>query len=92
MTATLRTAPEAAPGTPESKTAPAATRAAIGLVRLYQKSRGTRPSPCRYVPSCSEYAVESLERHGAARGSWLAIRRLCRCRPFAGYGSDPVPD
>ncbi|MGO9341421.1 MAG: membrane protein insertion efficiency factor YidD [Acidimicrobiales bacterium] len=69
-----------------------ARRGAIAVVRLYQQSRGTRLSPCRYVPSCSEYAVEALERHGLIRGSWLAIRRLGRCRPFAGYGSDPVPD
>ncbi len=72
--------------------APVARRAAIALVRAYQQSRGTRLSPCRYVPSCSEYAVASLERHGLLRGSWLAIRRLGRCQPFAGYGSDPVPD
>ncbi len=69
-----------------------ARRGAIAAVQLYQRSRGTRLSPCRYVPSCSEYAVEALERHGLVRGSWLAIRRLGRCRPFAGYGSDPVPD
>ena len=92
MTGTLLTTPEVAPGLPERENMPRATKAAVTLVRLYQQSRGTRPSPCRYVPSCSEYAVESLERHGVAKGSWLAIRRLCRCRPFAGYGSDPVPD
>jgi putative membrane protein insertion efficiency factor len=85
--------PDVTPTVPASPaTAPVARRAAVALVRLYQASRGTRPSPCRYVPSCSEYAAESLERHGLFRGSWLAVRRLGRCRPLAGYGSDPVPD
>jgi putative membrane protein insertion efficiency factor len=64
----------------------------MGLVKIYQAARGTRPSPCRYVPSCSEYAVESFERHGLVRGGLLAARRLGRCRPFGGYGADPVPD
>ena len=91
MTDSLRVVTPVIPASPKSTT-PFARGAAISLVRLYQHSRGTRLSPCRYVPSCSDYAVESLERHGLARGSWLAIRRLSRCRPFAGYGSDPVPD
>jgi len=67
-------------------------RAAISLVRGYQQLRGNRLSPCRFVPSCSEYAVESLEHHGLRHGMWLAVRRLCRCRPLGGYGADPVPD
>jgi hypothetical protein len=69
-----------------------ASRAAIRLVKLYQAARGTRPSPCRYLPSCSEYAVESFERHGLLKGGTLAARRIGRCRPFGGYGADPVPD
>ena len=69
-----------------------ASRAAIAVVRLYQAARGTRPSPCRFVPSCSEYAVESFERHGLLRGGLLALRRIGRCRPFGGRGADPVPD
>ncbi|HTZ09613.1 MAG TPA: membrane protein insertion efficiency factor YidD, partial [Acidimicrobiales bacterium] len=51
-----------------------------------------RPSPCRYLPTCSDYAAEALERHGAGRGSWLAVRRLGRCHPWGGRGVDPVPD
>ena len=62
------------------------------LVRAYQVVRTGRPSPCRYFPSCSEYAVEALEVHGALRGSWLATRRICRCNPWGGHGFDPVPE
>ncbi len=49
------------------------------------------PVACRYVPTCSDYALEALERHGPLRGSWLAVKRLARCHPFAGHGYDPVP-
>lgn len=46
---------------------------------------------CRYWPTCSEYAREAIERHGAAAGSWLALRRLVRCHPYGAGGVDPVP-
>jgi putative membrane protein insertion efficiency factor len=65
--------------------------ALVSLLRLYQLAREGRPSPCRYVPSCSTYALEAIELHGAAKGSWLAIRRLLRCQPWGGHGYDPVP-
>jgi len=74
------------------------TREAVGtpvLVRaidVYQRLMVGRPSPCRYVPSCSSYAREAIEVHGSARGSWLTVRRLARCHPFGGHGVDPVPE
>ena len=64
----------------------------VRLVRLYQLAREGRPSPCRYWPSCSAYAIEALERHGLVRGGALAARRLLRCHPWGGHGVDPVPE
>ncbi len=64
----------------------------LGLVRLYQAARAGRASPCRYDPSCSAYAATALERFGARRGAWLAVRRLGRCHPWGAFGPDPVPD
>lgn len=49
------------------------------------------PHACRFVPTCSEYALEAIERHGVVRGMWLALARLSRCHPFARHGYDPVP-
>ena len=62
------------------------------LITGYQRATDHRPSPCRYVPSCSYYAVEAVEVHGAAHGAWLSLRRLLRCRPGGPSGWDPVPD
>jgi putative membrane protein insertion efficiency factor len=66
-------------------------RILLGLVRRYQTLVDGRPSPCRFVPTCSSYALDSLDRHGAVRGSWLILRRLGRCHPWGGHGWDPVP-
>jgi putative membrane protein insertion efficiency factor len=73
---------------------PARSRAAGGLIsaiRGYQLLRAGRPSGCRFLPSCSEYAIGAVEAHGAVRGTGLAARRLLRCHPFGGQGVDPVP-
>ena len=62
------------------------------FVRAYQVGISPLlPASCRYYPSCSSYAIEALERHGALRGSWLAARRILRCHPFRAGGFDPVP-
>jgi putative membrane protein insertion efficiency factor len=66
-------------------------KAMRSLVRAYQHARAGRPSPCRYQPTCSTYAIEAIEVHGALRGGWLALRRIGRCNPFGGSGWDPVP-
>ena len=58
---------------------------------LYQRAREGRPSPCRFFPSCSAYALESVEVHGAWRGGLLTLRRLLRCRPLGPSGVDLVP-
>jgi putative membrane protein insertion efficiency factor len=60
----------------------------IGYQRFISPLLGPR---CRFAPSCSAYALEALRRHGAARGLWLAVRRLARCHPFNPGGYDPVP-
>ena len=62
------------------------------LVRLYQLVVSPVLGPrCRYLPTCSAYALEALERHGAVRGGWLAARRVARCHPWGSSGYDPVP-
>ena len=49
------------------------------------------PPSCRYTPTCSQYAIEAIKRHGPVRGTRLAIKRICRCPPWGGSGYDPVP-
>jgi putative membrane protein insertion efficiency factor len=64
----------------------------IFLVRGYQVVLSPLlPAACRYYPSCSAYAIEALERHGAWHGGWLSLRRIARCHPFRAGGYDPVP-
>ena len=67
-------------------------RILIGLVRFYQVAISSwTPPSCRFTPTCSAYAIEALREHGAARGTWLAVRRVARCHPWGGFGFDPVP-
>lgn len=67
-------------------------RAGQAAIRLYQVTVAPVLGPaCRYEPSCSRFAAEALERHGLARGAWLAVRRVGRCHPLGGHGYDPVP-
>ena len=67
-------------------------RLLIALVRLWQigPSRVLGPN-CRYLPTCSAYAIEALGKYGAIKGGWLAAKRLLRCHPWGGHGYDPVP-
>jgi len=68
------------------------TQALRALVRAYRwLVRPVLPAACRFYPSCSEYAEQALERHGARRGGALILRRLCRCGPWHPGGYDPVP-
>lgn len=62
------------------------------LIRGYQVLMAWSPPRCRFAPTCSQYALEAVGRHGAGRGAWLAIRRLGRCHPWHPGGFDPVPE
>lgn len=65
----------------------------ILIVRGYQVVLSPLlPAACRYHPTCSHYAIEAIEKHGAWRGGWLALKRIGRCHPFRAGGFDPVPD
>jgi putative membrane protein insertion efficiency factor len=67
-------------------------RAAVLLIRAYQVAISPLfPPVCRFTPTCSSYAITSIERYGVFRGGWLAVRRLSRCHPFHPGGYDPVP-
>ena len=68
-----------------------AARVAAGAIRGYRLATAGRPSPCRYEPTCSAYALQAVTRHGALRDGALTARRLLRCHPWAGVGLDPVP-
>jgi putative membrane protein insertion efficiency factor len=67
--------------------------ALLGAIKVYQSTIGPAlpRGSCRFEPSCSNYAYQAIERYGAARGAWLALRRLARCQPLGGCGYDPVP-
>lgn len=66
-------------------------RVAIELLRFYKRAISPMlPAACRYVPTCSEFAMEAVERYGALRGGWMGFCRIMRCHPLAGSGYDPV--
>jgi putative membrane protein insertion efficiency factor len=66
-------------------------RITLPLLQAYKSAISSLlPHACRYVPTCSEYAMEAVERYGTLRGMWMAIGRLLRCHPFGGSGYDPV--
>ena len=65
----------------------------IGSVRLYQAAISSwTPPTCRFTPTCSDYAIGAIEKHGPARGGWLALLRIARCHPWGGHGFDAVPE
>ena len=67
-------------------------QAVLAALRLYKRLLSPLlPHSCRFVPTCSEYAMEAVERYGALRGTWLAVQRLLRCQPFGRSGVDLVP-
>lgn len=67
-------------------------RLLMAPIKVYQRVISPLlPAACIYTPTCSQYAVEAIERYGVGKGSWLAIRRIIRCNPFHGGGYDPVP-
>jgi len=68
------------------------TRILKMLIHGYQMARLGRPTGCRYLPTCSEYAVEAVDTLGPGRGFLLAARRIARCGPWGGHGIDPVPE
>jgi hypothetical protein len=64
----------------------------LAMIRFYRVAVSPfTPPTCRFTPSCSAYAQEALEKHGAGKGGWMALRRVFRCHPFGGKGYDPVP-
>ena len=64
----------------------------LAIIRFYRKHVSPAKKPCcRFIPTCSAYAVEAIEKYGACKGGWLALKRLCRCHPFHPGGYDPVP-
>ena len=64
----------------------------ISLIRFYQRFISPlTPPACRFTPTCSQYTLEAIQKYGALKGTWLGIKRICRCYPWGGSGYDPVP-
>ena len=63
------------------------------LIKVYQYLISPiLPNACRYTPTCSQYGVEAIKKHGPFKGGWLTLKRISRCNPWGGHGHDPVPD
>lgn len=68
-------------------------RLLLWLIRLYRRYVSPHTPPaCRFTPTCSQYALTAIDRFGAVKGSWLALKRILRCNPFCRGGYDPVPE
>lgn len=64
----------------------------LGLIKFYRNCISPlTPPACRYTPTCSQYAMEAIQKYGPLKGGWLAFKRILRCNPFGGSGYDPVP-
>jgi putative membrane protein insertion efficiency factor len=64
----------------------------IAVINFYRKVISPILGPrCRYWPSCSKYTLEAVQKYGAAKGTWLGLKRICRCHPWGGHGYDPLP-
>ncbi len=62
------------------------------LIRFYQAAISPyTPAACRYTPTCSQYSIDALKKHGPLKGGWIAIKRIFSCHPWGGHGHDPVP-
>ena len=68
-------------------------RLLLAMIRFYRRYISpNKPPCCRYIPTCSQYAIEAIEKYGAIKGGWLPFKRICRCNPFSQRGPyDPVP-
>ena len=67
-------------------------RLLLYLIRFYQRCISPlTPPACRFTPTCSQYTLEAIEKYGALKGTWLGLKRICRCHPWGGSGYDPVP-
>lgn len=64
----------------------------IAIIKFYQKGISPiLPAACRYTPTCSQYGIEAIQKYGARKGGWMALKRILSCHPWGGHGHDPVP-
>lgn len=65
-------------------------RLLVGLIRVYQVGTGWKPRICRFEPTCSEYTAQAILKYGSLKGTWMGVKRICRCHPWHPGGYDPV--